>query len=945
MKKSFFKRAAATISVVPLALTQCLTFSYAVDDSSAVQAAQSADSTTLSVDSLLYIEPTSEETSDGVQTSTWNLAVRNLLLNAADEGKGAVEIDPTSALTILKNYATGYAEEVDQIFSSVKDTKAEIVAGENVLKITGSIEGLDAIIAEQAQGRINEELEKVKAEYPEVSSETFGSLTNVDFSGLGDISGTIEVTIDWNSLDSSTKLPVSYTITTSDGTEYTLTGDNSIFDYISEKYGIAKQAVLDAANEVFADVKAEFDDAEQQAADAQVQFDEAQVKLDDAQVKLDDAQAKLDDAQTKLADAEAKLADAKAKLDEAQAKLDEATALGGDTTAEQADLDEKKAEYDSKSAEYTEKKAEFDEKSAELADKQAEFESKKAEYNEKKAEFEEKKAELAQAEMDFDAAGADALSKIDDVFADYDSQLKKAQDAVEKYATPKSFDTKSFSTAAELITAIENSKAGDKAEKFGDLSSATAYLTSGNNSAMFNEVIANVKTLMGGAASVELTPETVGAWADSLYDITVEGEDGVYTFEAKFADTTAEQNAVIAYYDSVKNKTVTDTWKEITITVDSNLAASSTGSVQIDLIRRIISEDKDVTTTTTTVTTTTDVNATTTTTTNDVDVTTTTTNDVDVTTTTTTNDVDVTTTTTTNDVDVTTTTTTNDVDVTTTTTTNDVDVTTTTTTNDVDVTTTTTTNDVDVTTTTTTNDVDVTTTTTTTVVNSYVSLETVPGYYFSHDTRTFDKGQVVQAIYYVVYSDGTDETVVDTDITADVDFNGATPANTYVYTEGSSFSENFIYDVPVYYNGEALTLEDGSDAVITAYIGVKGDVDLNGVADGVDSSFILQYYAQIQTGATPEETPVVEKNSFTDPELENLVAFLGDVSVDEKSEDNFKTAKTEENRVNETRRLDGVDSSFVLQFYAESQTSSDKSTYEIWADVVTVGLLIDVDAE
>jgi uncharacterized coiled-coil DUF342 family protein len=901
MKKSFFKRAAATISVVPLALTQCLTFSYAVDDSSAVQAAQSADSTTLSVDSLLYIEPTSEETSDGVQTSTWNLAVRNLLLNAADEGKGAVEIDPTSALTILKNYATGYAEEVDQIFSSVKDTKAEIVAGENVLKITGSIEGLDAIIAEQAQGRINEELEKVKAEYPEVSSETFGSLTNVDFSGLGDISGTIEVTIDWNSLDSSTKLPVSYTITTSDGTEYTLTGDNSIFDYISEKYGIAKQAVLDAANEVFADVKAEFDDAEQQAADAQVQFDEAQVKLDDAQVKLDDAQAKLDDAQTKLADAEAKLADAKAKLDEAQAKLDEATALGGDTTAEQADLDEKKAEYDSKSAEYTEKKAEFDEKSAELADKQAEFESKKAEYNEKKAEFEEKKAELAQAEKDFDAAGADALSKIDDVFADYDSQLKKAQDAVEKYATPKSFDTKSFSTAAELITAIENSKAGDKAEKFGDLSSATAYLTSGNNSAMFNEVIANVKTLMGGAASVELTPETVGAWADSLYDITVEGEDGVYTFEAKFADTTAEQNAVIAYYDSVKNKTVTDTWKEITITVDSNLAASSTGSVQIDLIRRIISEDKDVTTTTTTVTTTTDVNATTTTTTNDVDVTTTTTNDVDVTTTTTTNDVDVTTTTTTNDVDVTTTTTTNDVDV--------------------------------------------TTTTTTTVVNSYVSLETVPGYYFSHDTRTFDKGQVVQAIYYVVYSDGTDETVVDTDITADVDFNGATPANTYVYTEGSSFSENFIYDVPVYYNGEALTLEDGSDAVITAYIGVKGDVDLNGVADGVDSSFILQYYAQIQTGATPEETPVVEKNSFTDPELENLVAFLGDVSVDEKSEDNFKTAKTEENRVNETRRLDGVDSSFVLQFYAESQTSSDKSTYEIWADVVTVGLLIDVDAE
>jgi hypothetical protein len=220
-------------------------------------------------------------------------------------------------------------------------------------------------------------------------------------------------------------------------------------------------------------------------------------------------------------------------------------------------------------------------------------------------------------------------------------------------------------------------------------------------------------------------------------------------------------------------------------------------------------------------------------------------------------------------------------------------------------------------------------------VSTVAEIETVPGYYFSHDNRGFNKSQVVGAKLTTYDADGNVvETVTLT--SDDINFGDATPDNTYSYDADATFEENFTYQIPVYYGDDLLKDADGNVLTITAYIGVKGDVDLNNLADGVDSSFVLQYYAKIQTGSLPEETPIVEKNVFEDPEIENLVAFLGDVDVNEYDPDNWGVTKTEEHRLDLTRRVDAVDSSFILQFYTYKQTNRDLTAQEIWATLLGV---------
>ncbi len=88
----------------------------------------------------------------------------------------------------------------------------------------------------------------------------------------------------------------------------------------------------------------------------------------------------------------------------------------------------------------------------------------------------------------------------------------------------------------------------------------------------------------------------------------------------------------------------------------------------------------------------------------------------------------------------------------------------------------------------------------------------------------------------------------------------------------------------------------------------------------------------MQTGESSETTIL----RHDDPYLDNLGAFLGDVDTNEYSPMNQATHKS-------VRKLDASDTSFILSYYAVTQTSYDPIPREIWKQVVGVDNIIDED--
>ncbi len=150
-----------------------------------------------------------------------------------------------------------------------------------------------------------------------------------------------------------------------------------------------------------------------------------------------------------------------------------------------------------------------------------------------------------------------------------------------------------------------------------------------------------------------------------------------------------------------------------------------------------------------------------------------------------------------------------------------------------------------------------------------------------------------------------------------VSFGEATPANTFSADKGNK------YEVQIYVNGTPLTTSEtlkdangnplknpttGYDvyapANITAYIGVKGDATLNNVVDSSDASAVITYYSQIANGAV---APALYQS--TDANLDQLAAFLADVTVDETSVDNWKTVKA-------AREISSIDASLIVSYYS-----------------------------
>ena len=243
----------------------------------------------------------------------------------------------------------------------------------------------------------------------------------------------------------------------------------------------------------------------------------------------------------------------------------------------------------------------------------------------------------------------------------------------------------------------------------------------------------------------------------------------------------------------------------------------------------------------------------------------------------------------------------------------------------------------DTTTTTTTTDVPVSTT------SVYAQGKAVNGYYFSHDPRSFKKGHVENIKLYSVNEDGEITAIDNEEFLSKVTFkavtNGAsTPEETYDVA-----NTTFAYEIAVYFDGAPLKDGTGKPVTFTAYIGVKGDSDLNNKVDSSDATNVLSYYATLATTdlskVSPDDiriTPAANKFVNANPELDQLCAFLADVDRDVYDADNWRTRKGDVDANGKLiRKLDSSDASWILGFYSTKSTSpTSVKDHSIWNEVL-----------
>ena len=560
---------------------------------------------------------------------------------------------------------------------------------------------------------------------------------------------------------------------------------------------------------------------------------------------------------------------------------------------------------------------------------------------------------------------ADAYAEIEDSVAFYVDKLELAKEYIAKgYAENKSV---SADAASELIAEVDEILFNKKGKH---LPGTTCLELASNAKALeiYNDALAqaNDKT----PVTIDIQASELGAFGDSIYDIEASLVNGVATISGKFADTEAEWIDVEKYIEAEYGVDAVSSYKQFTAVADaSKFTNEGEGFASADFqLERVVIVKETTTTTTTTTTSTTTSSTTTTTSTVSDDVTTTTTTEPTVSDITTPGFPGPTTTTVSDDGSGTTTTTTAtetdfvDHDCTTTSTVSDggaSDVTTTSTVSDggdVSVTTTTVSDGGDVSTPTTTSTVsdggDDTSTTTRTVTKYVVNYhtESTVGFYLDID-REFNLGQVKSLGYSVDYSvlsygeDGAliKQEILDAgeviDITDSIEFKDV-PADVFKLINEKAENQ-FAAQIQLYATkqivnadneviaeaGDALKNVDGSPVSVTAYIGVKGDADLNMVADAADASTTLVYYAKISTGHLASETQFTINNVLlaTDPVLDEFAAFLADVD-NEVADDNYSQLKPE-------RIINSGDSSFILSYYSKISTGKETGR-DTWNNVL-----------
>ena len=499
--------------------------------------------------------------------------------------------------------------------------------------------------------------------------------------------------------------------------------------------------------------------------------------------------------------------------------------------------------------------------------------------------------------------------------ADYAAKIKNITDKIEKAKKyfEKAMKAEKSAEYDNVSAAIADANAWLKKNNISKQIPATA--TDIASKEIVGEAYEQLINTIASSEEVNITPAEIGQFIDSIKEIKGSVANAVANGEGKFDD--AEKAEVKAWVES-QGYAFVDSYKKISATVDfSGVNTKNAGSVDIKIERVLVTD-----TTTTSVTTTSTDTTTTTTAESTTSSTSSSTTDVPTTSSTSSS----TTSTTAESTTSSSTTSTTVESTTSSSTTSTTDVPTTSSTSSSTSTTSTST-----TSTSTSQPADVTITTS--IIKSYVTADTESAYYLSIEDE-FDKNQITNIVRHNRYTEGytvDGQTVITkegetTEEIKDITFGTATPSNTY-----KANNANFMYEVPVYANGEVLKDIDGNDVTVTVYIALKGDANLDNLVDSNDASQVLAYYAKVSTNNTNVYDVNLSKSALaTTPtsEYEEFAAFLADV--------HFGGEQAVERSAKKDKRLiDANDAAYILAYYAR-QSSADyasKTDKEIWDEV------------
>ena len=154
------------------------------------------------------------------------------------------------------------------------------------------------------------------------------------------------------------------------------------------------------------------------------------------------------------------------------------------------------------------------------------------------------------------------------------------------------------------------------------------------------------------------------------------------------------------------------------------------------------------------------------------------------------------------------------------------------------------------------------------------------GFFFAHDPYEFEAEEMVTVVDEAGNEIDYDKFSFGTDYTAPVE--GLNPKQVYdenVDGDGNTMAYAWkrLY---VFYDGMAARDAEGHHATAYVYIGVKGDADLNGVADASDAAAVLIYAAAKGAGDPAFLTTTSDTLPAGTETLENFAYFLADTDTE-----------------------------------------------------------------
>ena len=848
MKKSLLKRAIASAVAVPLALTQCLAPVFAADDLTTLSAADS-QTKAITLSSITNVAVDAPIEADGYQHSSWNKTVAAALLSLDDV---QYTPDTTALFESITNASGKYKEQVAAVLANVRDTKVTYDSLGTTVTVSGTLDDISSVVVDQIKNNINNTLEGLSDKYGEDVLANFKDIS-ID---CPEISGTVKIVADLSTIGATRSGSVDGVFIAEDGTEYKLGGENSIFDYADEKLPAIKESLLKAV------IKAE------NAANA-VSGDNSGSEVADTISKtikkwtgrVNTAKLKLEAGKTtsksvsgeNLADV---LAQVKAKYPKYSKRLPSSAADAASKPRVQKAFNGAINQLNTLISSKGYSVNISLEEAALAADSLYDI---NAALNNGVVTFSAKMAEDQMAELESYYAGLNkevvSSYKVVNITADYAALYSGAgKFSLDIYRVIETKDKEPIVTTTTPQGSVTTTATATTPQG-GSTTTATATTPQGGSTTTVtattpqggSTTTATATTPQGGSTTTATATTPQGGSTTTVTATTPQG-GSTTTVTATTPQAGSTTTATATTPQGGSTTTVTATTPQGGSTTTATATTPQGGS-------------------TTTATATTPQGGSTTT-----------------------------------------------------------------------ATATTPQGGSTTTVTVTTSQGGSTTTTTLQTLkfkdcfinNEATDFTSTVGYYFSHDTNSFNKDQVVKLMVTLVLDNGAiienvdllDQEAVNAKLieagaepaTIDITFGDATPATVFNKSTNK-------YDVQLYVNGTPLTSSEelGTDEAgnpiykpmtVTAYIGVKGDADLNNTVDANDASNILTYYAQKQTDVA---NPVLY--SAEDENLEQLACFLADTDKDVYSEGNWNTDKA-------NRNLDANDASNILTFYSYVQTGS-----------------------